>query len=77
MVGNFVGYNLKFGAEVGMRIDGDGRATARVNGSTLKGYVNDQRLYVGNAEFYIDRAGDGFNTTQVGDRSNQVHYHRQ
>jgi hypothetical protein len=42
----------------------------------LNGYVNDQRLYVGDAEFYLDRAGDGFNTTQVGDSSNRVHYSR-
>jgi len=76
MVGDFVGYNLKYGSEVSMHIGSDGRARARVNGTTLKGYVNDERLYVGDAEFYVDRAGDGFNTTQLGDRSNQVHYHR-
>jgi len=50
--------------------------SARVNGVSLNAYVNDQRLYVGNTEFYIDRAGDGFNTVQVDDRSNKVHYSR-
>ena len=77
MGGDFVGYNLKYGAQVSMHIRADGRARAQVNGTTLKGYVNDERLYIGDAEFYIDRAGDGFNTTQLGDRSNQVHYHRE
>jgi len=76
MIGDFAGYNLKYGAEVSMHINSDGRVKARVNGTKLKGYVNDERMYIGDAEFYIDRAGDGFNTTQVGDRSNQVHDHR-
>jgi len=31
---------------------------------------------VGDAEFYINRAGDGFNTVQMDDRSNKVHYSR-
>jgi len=38
--------------------------------------VNDDRLYVGDAEFYVERAGEGFNTVQMGDRSNKVHYSR-
>lgn len=76
MVGEFKGYNLRYGAEVSMRIGGDGRAEAWVNGQKLNGYVNDQRLYIGDNQFFIDRAGDGFNTTQVGDAANQVHYSR-
>ncbi len=42
----------------------------------LDGYVNDERLYIGDAQFYLDKAGSGFNTTQVGHSSNQVHYRR-
>ena len=76
MVGKFVGYNLKYGAEVKMHIHQNGKVKAHVQGQDLQGYVNDQRLYIGDSEFYIDRAGDGFNTTQVGNRSNQVHYSR-
>jgi len=76
MIGDFEGYNLQYGSQVSLNISSDGRLRANVDGVHLTGYVNDQRLYVGNAEFYIDRAGDGFNTTQVGDNSNQVHYSR-
>ena len=76
MVGDFSGYNLQYGSQVSMHISSDGRLRARVDGTKLTGYVNDERLYVGNAEFYIDRAGDGFNTVQVGDNSNKVHYSR-
>ena len=77
MIGDFSGYNLKYGAQVDMHIDASGRVRAYVNGATLNGYVNDQRAYLGDAEFYIDRAGDGFSTTQVGNSSNRVHYSRQ
>lgn len=76
MIGDFKGYNMKYDSEVSMHISDDGRVKGRVKGTTLHGYINDERLYVGNAEFYVSRAGDGFNTTQVGDRSNQVHYTR-
>jgi len=76
MIGDFSGYNLQYGSDVEMHISSDGRVSARVNGLRLTGYVNDERLYVGNAEFYIDRAGDGFNTVQVNDNSNKVHYSR-
>ena len=76
MVGDFSGYNLQYGSQVSMHISSDGRLRARVDGTKLTGYVNDERLYVGNAEFYIDRAGDGFNTVQVGDNHNKVHYSR-
>ena len=76
MVGDFSGYNLQYGAQVNMHISSDGRMRARVNGTKLTGYVNDERLYIGDAEFYINRAGDGFNTVQLGNNSNQVHYSR-
>ena len=76
MVGDFEGFNIKYDAEVSMHISDDGRMSAYVDGTELHGYINDERLYIGDAVFYIDRAGDGFNTTQVGNTSNQVHYKR-
>ena len=76
MQGRFKGYNLQYGASVSLEIDGDGRVDANVQGQRLKGYVNDSRLYIGDAEFDIERAGDGFNSVQRGNRSNQVHYSR-
>ena len=76
MVGDFEGYNMKHDSEVSLHISGDGRVSARVDGIKLHGYINDERLYVGDAEFYVNRAGKGFNTTQVGNTSNQVHYNR-
>jgi len=77
MQGTFKGYNMQYGADVTMKIGKRGRVKANVEGTELTGYINDDRLYIGNAEFYIDRAGDGFNTVQVNDRSNKVHYHPQ
>lgn len=76
MIGKFRGYNMKFGTDVKLEITSEGRASALVDGVRLHGYVNDDRLYVGDAEFYIERAGEGFNTAQMGDRSNKVHYAR-
>lgn len=76
MIGKFKGYNMKYGSEVKLDISEEGRAKATVEGTRLTGYVNDGRLYVGDAEFNIERAGDGFNTVQIGDRSNKVHYSR-
>lgn len=76
MTGSFKGYNLQYGASVRLRIDDDGRVAAEVQGQQVHGYINDGRLYVGNAEFDIERAGDGFNTVQRGNRSNRVHYER-
>jgi len=75
-IGEFRGYNVRYGSRVSLRIGADGRADLNVNGSPLRGYVNDGRLYVGNAEFYIQRAGDGFNTIDINDTSNEVHYSR-
>jgi hypothetical protein len=76
MVGNFRGYNEKFRKYVDMRIDADGRMTAKADGADLRGYVNDRRLYVGDSEFELQRYGDGFETVQVGDYSNRVRYTR-
>ena len=73
MVGDFSGYNLQYGTQVEMHISSDGRMRAHINGVNLTGYVNDQRAYIGDSEVYIDRA---FNTTQVGNKSNRVHYSR-
>lgn len=74
--GSFNGYNSRYHANIDMEIEDDGRAYMRVNGERLSGYVNDRHLYVGNAEFRLDRYGDGFTTTEVGNRSNVVHYRR-
>jgi hypothetical protein len=68
--------NMQYGTDVKLVIEEDGRVKAVVQGTKLSGYVNDGRLYIGDAEFYIERAGDGFNTVQTGDRSNKVHYTR-
>ncbi len=76
MAGDWVGYNLRHNRDVEMSIGRDGRVTAYADGHRISGYVNDERLYVGDAEFYIERAGNGFNTIEVGNVSNQVHYHR-
>jgi hypothetical protein len=76
LVGDWVGYNMQQQTEVALNINANGRARATVNGVHLDGYVNDERLYIGDAQFYLDKAGSGFNTTQVGHSSNQVHYRR-
>ena len=76
MVGHFEGYNLKYRAEVSLTIDSDGRTQAWVGGTSLRGRVDDYRLYLGDLEYDIDQAGNGFITTQIGDFSNQVHYQR-
>lgn len=76
MIGRFKGYNMLYGSEVMLSISEDGRVKADVQGTRLTGYVNDERLYVGDAEFYIERAGEGFMTIQAGNRSNKVHYSR-
>lgn len=77
MVGDFDGYNMRHDTEVSMHINSDAKVTGYIDGGKIRGYINDERLYIGDAEFYVERAGDGFNTTQVGNASNQVHYVRQ
>jgi hypothetical protein len=76
MIGYFVGYNMTFGSDVSLDISEDGRVKANVSGNRVTGYVNDGRLYIGDAEFYLDKSSHGLNTTQVGDNSNVVHYNR-
>ena len=76
MVGTFEGYNPLYDADVTLTIDGRGRATARANGATVDGWINDGRLNVGNHVFDIDQSRDGFVTSQVGDRHNEVRYRR-
>jgi hypothetical protein len=77
MVGHFLGYNPMYGAEVKLHIREDGRVKAHARGEEMRGFVNDERLHVGGAVFSIDQTRDGFVTHQVGDRYNEVRYHRQ
>jgi len=53
-----------------------GCATGYAGDQPISGYINDERLYVTDAEFHIERAGSGFNTVEMGNHSNQVHYER-
>ncbi|MEI2770230.1 MAG: DUF3011 domain-containing protein [Candidatus Competibacter sp.] len=76
MVGTFHGYNPMYGADVVMTIREDGRVTADANGQAITGYINDERLHVGNVIFSISRSRDGFITSQEGDRHNEVVYRR-
>jgi hypothetical protein len=76
LVGNFRGYNEQRRAEVSMNISNDGRVRASVDNFQLTGYINDRRLYVGDAVFDIERTGDGFQTTQVGEWRNRTQYTR-
>jgi hypothetical protein len=76
LVGTWDGFNLRYNAEVEMNITRDGRVSAYADGQKVVGYINDERLYIGDAEFYIVPAGSGFNTVEVGNKSNQVHYSR-
>ena len=76
MVGHFSGYNPMYGADVKMRINEDGRVVAHARGEEIRGYINDERLHVGNTVFRIDQTREGFVTHQVGDRHNEVRYRR-
>ena len=76
MVGDWKGYNVQYGQYVDMTISSDGRVNAYAGDLPLSGYINDERLYVADAEFHIERAGSGFNTVEMGNHSNQVHYER-
>ena len=70
------GYNPNFNADIRMRIDGDGRMSAQTRGQTLNGWVNGGQLNVGSSVFDISQSRDGFVTTEVGDRQNEVRYRR-
>lgn len=76
MVGDFRAYNEQARAEVLMTVEPDGRVRAKSDGVRLNGYINDGRLYVGDAVFELERTDVGFNTTQVGRWSNRVAYRR-
>jgi len=76
MIGEFEGYNPMFNADISMRIDSDGRMSAQTRGQTLSGWINGGQLNVGNSVFDISQSRDGFVTTEVGDRQNEVRYRR-
>lgn len=76
MVGEFEGYNPIYGADIRMRIDSDGRMSAQARGQNLSGWVNGGQLNVGSSVFDINQSRDGFVTTEVGDRQNEVRYRR-
>lgn len=76
MVGEFEGYNPIYGADIRMRIDSDGRMSAQARGQNLSGWVNGGQLNVGGSVFDINQSRDGFVTTEVGDRQNEVRYRR-
>ena len=59
-----------------MRIDSDGRMSAQARGQNLSGWVNGGQLNVGGSVFDINQSRDGFVTTEVGDRQNEVRYRR-
>ena len=76
MLGRFKGFNPVNHTKVRLNIKEDGKVKAKVGQIELTGYINDKRLYLGNNEFRIQRAGDGFNVIEMGNRSNVVHYTR-
>ena len=76
MIGTFDGYNALHNAQVSMTISDDGRMSARANGQMLYGWINDDLLHVGDEIFHIDQTREGFVTSQVGDRENEVRYRR-
>ncbi len=75
-MGEFEGYNPIYGADIRMRIDSDGRMSAQARGQNLSGWVNGGQLNVGSSVFDINQSRDGFVTTEVGDRQNEVRYRR-
>ena len=78
LVGRFEGYNARYDAEISMEIQRDGRVTAYTQGHTLNGWVEDgERLVIQGSEFRLHQIRDGFVTSQVGDESNEVVYHRE
>lgn len=76
MEGTFVGYNPTYDASIRMTIGSDGQMTAVANRQTLRGWVNNGELHIGDDVFTVNRSGDGFITSQVGDSYNQVRYQR-
>lgn len=76
MVGTFEGYNPAHGSHIEMTIQADGRMQAVVDGKTISGYVNDERLHAGQFVYDIDQTNDGFVTHQEGELHNEVRYRR-
>ncbi|MDY0979298.1 MULTISPECIES: DUF3011 domain-containing protein [Stenotrophomonas] len=76
MVGEFEGYNPMYNTDIRMRIEADGRMSAQASGQNLSGWVNGGQLNVGSSVFDINQSRDGFVTTEVGDRQNEVRYRR-
>ena len=76
MIGKFRGYNPNYDADVELTIKSDGRVKGRASGKKIKGWINDERLHVGDTVFDIDQVRNGFVTKQKGNRHNEVHYHR-
>ena len=76
MVGEFEGYNPMYNADIRMRIENDGRMSAQTGGQNLNGWVNGGQLNVGSSVFDISQSRDGFVTTEIGDRQNEVRYRR-
>lgn len=76
LVGTFRGHNPLYNTDVVMSIQEDGRVRADANGQIVTGYINDERLHVGNVVFDISRTRGGFVTSQEGNRENEVVYHR-
>jgi len=75
-VGRFEGYNAKYDAEVSLTIRSNGDMDGRAQGQSFSGYVDGDVLRAGGSTFTIERTSDGFVTSQVGDRENQVFYRR-
>lgn len=78
MVGSFQGYNVKYDADVEMRIYPDGEVRGRVYGSDseISGHFRNNRIRIGNLDFNIYQENDGFRLVQTNDRSNEVFYRR-
>lgn len=76
MVGKFRGYNEAYNADVVLRIKSDGQVTAKVQKTSLSGFINNEELHLGSTVFDITRTSNGFYTNQHGNRSNEVKYHR-
>lgn len=76
MVGTFEGYNSMYGVSVELNITPDGQVLVTSEGNEFEGWVNDGRLHTGDAVFNMDQVNNGFITSQVGDRANEVRYRR-
>ncbi len=61
-----------------MRLDisDDGEVRARLGIIPVRGRLEGDRLLIGNDEFVLHKAEDGFRSVQVGNRDNEVRYYR-